>query len=42
VVDSISDQDGVKYYAVTFTEYGNQETVRAPFSCVCVCVCVRV
>jgi len=27
VVDSISDQDGVKYYAVTFTEYGNQETV---------------
>lgn len=28
MVDSISEQDGVKYYTVTFTEYGNQETVR--------------
>jgi hypothetical protein len=29
VVDSVSQQDGVSYYAVTFTEYGNQDTVRA-------------
>jgi len=27
VVDAVSEDQGVKYYTVTFTEYGNQDTV---------------
>jgi hypothetical protein len=27
VVDSVTEDGGVKYYSVTFTEYGNQDTV---------------